>query len=64
MFISLLVLEAILNMRYGDCLLQILSSEQKIKMEVLSLCSRPVLDWQAAPLGIFQFVVFFLVATV
>src|SRR5215472_2858328 len=29
--ISLLVLEAILNMRYGDCFLQMLSSEQRVK---------------------------------
>ena len=50
LFISLLVLEAIVNMRYGDCFLQILSYG---RMEMLQLCGHPVVGWQDAPLSIF-----------
>jgi len=32
-------------------------------MEMVQLCSHPVVGWQDAPLGIFQFVVYFRVAT-
>jgi hypothetical protein len=53
LFISLLVLEAIVNMRYGDCSLQILLYGRGCKMEMLQLCGHPVVGREGAPLGIF-----------
>jgi hypothetical protein len=56
LFISLLVLEAILNMRYGDCFLQILSSEQKMKngnvatLQIAALLTPPPEAHQRQPM--------------
>ena len=52
MFISLLVLEPILKMRYGAFCKYYHPAEEE-KWKCCKLCSHPVTGWQDAPLGIF-----------